>query len=51
MADPAASSISTARQSSDKTLHLVEGGYHALLRDLDREATLSLIIAWIDERS
>lgn len=36
--------------STDKTLHLVEGGYHSLLRDLDRAATEELIIAWIEAR-
>jgi acylglycerol lipase len=36
--------------STDKTLHLVDGGYHALLRDLDRTATEDLILAWIDAR-
>jgi alpha-beta hydrolase superfamily lysophospholipase len=36
--------------SIDKTLHLVEGGYHSLLRDLDRAATEELIIGWIEAR-
>ena len=51
MADPAAT-IELVEQagSADKTLHLVPGGYHALLRDLDREATLDTIVAWIDAR-
>jgi alpha-beta hydrolase superfamily lysophospholipase len=36
--------------STDKTLHLVNGGYHALLRDLDRAATEDLIVEWIQAR-
>jgi alpha-beta hydrolase superfamily lysophospholipase len=36
--------------STDKTLHLVAGGWHALLRDVDRVAVEDLIIAWIDAR-
>ena len=36
--------------SDDKMLHLVPDGYHALLRDLDRDATLDTIIDWIDAR-
>jgi acylglycerol lipase len=36
--------------STDKTLHLVEGGCHALLRDLDRAATENLIVEWIETR-
>ena len=51
MADPAAT-IELVEQagSADKTLHLVPDGYHALLRDLDRDATLDTIVAWIDAR-
>jgi alpha-beta hydrolase superfamily lysophospholipase len=51
MADPAAT-IELVEQagSDDKTMHLVPNGYHALLRDLDREATLDTIIDWIDAR-
>ena len=51
MADPAAT-VELVEQagSADKTLHLVPDGYHALLRDLDREATLDTIIDWIDAR-
>lgn len=37
-------------RSTDKTLHLVPDGAHALLRDLDRAATEDVILAWIDER-
>ena len=36
--------------SDDKTLQLVPDGYHALLRDLERETTLDTILAWIDHR-
>lgn len=36
--------------STDKTLHLVEGGWHALLRDIDRAAVEDVIVAWIDAR-
>ena len=51
MADPAAT-IELVEQagSADKTLHLVPDGYHALLRDLDRDATLDTIVDWIDAR-
>ena len=34
--------------SPDKTLHLVEGGYHELLNDLGAEATLRVVIAWLE---
>ena len=51
MADPAATVELVERAgSADKTLHLVPDGYHALLRDLDRETTLDTIIDWIDAR-
>jgi hypothetical protein len=36
--------------SDDKTLHLIPDGSHALLRDLDRDATLDTIMSWIEER-
>ena len=36
--------------SPDKTLHLVEGGYHELLNDLGAEATLRVVIAWLERR-
>jgi alpha-beta hydrolase superfamily lysophospholipase len=36
--------------SDDKTLHLVEGGYHELLNDTDRDETLQVILAWIEQR-
>lgn len=51
MADPGATVDLVERAASaDKTLDLVADGYHALLRDLDRETTLDTIIAWIDDR-
>lgn len=51
MADPAATiDLVDHAGSTDKRLHLVPDGYHALLRDLDREATLDTIIDWIDDR-
>jgi alpha-beta hydrolase superfamily lysophospholipase len=51
MAAPQASIDLVERAAStDKALQLVEGGYHALLRDLDRRATEDLILAWIDAR-
>ena len=51
MADPDATiELVEHAGSDDKTLHLVPDGYHALLRDLDRETTLDTIIDWIDER-
>lgn len=36
--------------AEDKTLHLVEGGYHELLNDLDRDAHLQLILDWLRSR-
>ncbi len=36
--------------STDKTLHLIEGGYHELLNDLERDRVLDLILNWIRER-
>ena len=36
--------------SRDKTLHLVEGGYHELLNDLGREQTLQLVLSWLENR-
>ena len=35
---------------ADKTLHIVEGGYHELLNDTDRDATLKVIMDWLEER-
>jgi acylglycerol lipase len=51
MAAPQASiDLDERAASTDKTLHLVSDGYHALLRDLDRDQTLETIVQWIDER-
>lgn len=52
MADPARSvALVEQAASPDKTLHLVEGGWHALLRDIDRHEVEDLIVAWINARS
>jgi alpha-beta hydrolase superfamily lysophospholipase len=34
--------------SEDKTLRLVEGGYHELLNDADRDETLKVLLAWLE---
>lgn len=36
--------------SRDKTLHLVEGGYHELLNDTGRDETLRVILDWLIQR-
>ena len=36
--------------SSDKTLHLVEGGYHELLNDAERDETLRVVLTWLGRR-
>jgi alpha-beta hydrolase superfamily lysophospholipase len=36
--------------SDDKTLHLVEGGYHELLNDTERDETLRVILTWLERR-
>ncbi|HEX2716984.1 MAG TPA: alpha/beta hydrolase [Gemmatimonadaceae bacterium] len=36
--------------SPDKTLHLVEGGYHELLNDVGRQETLRVVLGWFDAR-
>lgn len=36
--------------SEDKTLHIVEGGYHELLNDTDREETLRVVLTWLERR-
>lgn len=52
MADPARSvALVEEAASADKTLHLVEGGWHALLRDIDRHEVEDLIVGWISARS
>jgi acylglycerol lipase len=37
-------------QSPDKTLHVVEGGYHELLNDIGAEDTLRVVLGWLDQR-
>ena len=39
-----------AISSPDKTLHLVEGGYHELLNDVDAEETLHVVLTWLERR-
>jgi alpha-beta hydrolase superfamily lysophospholipase len=34
----------------DKTLHIVEGGYHELLNDVTRNDTLRVIMSWLEQR-
>jgi len=36
--------------SEDKTLHLVEGGFHELLNDADRDETLGVVLDWLEAR-
>lgn len=36
--------------SEDRTLHLIEGGYHELLNDVAGEETLRVVVAWLEER-
>ncbi|GBF04149.1 alpha/beta hydrolase [Deinococcus aerius] len=36
--------------ATDKTLHLVEGGYHELLNDEGREEVLGVLLGWLRER-
>lgn len=36
--------------SADKTLHLVEGGYHELLNDTERDETLKVLLEWLERR-
>lgn len=38
-------------ESPDKTLHLVEGGYHELLNDTDRDQSLQTILTWLHQRT
>lgn len=37
--------------SEDKTLHMVEGGYHELLNDTSSRETARVILDWLDERA
>ena len=45
------SSVRVRASSRDTTMHLVPDGYHALLRDIDRDTTLETIIDWMNDRS
>jgi len=36
--------------SQDKTLQLIDGGYHELLNDIDAEKTLEVILHWLRDR-
>jgi alpha-beta hydrolase superfamily lysophospholipase len=36
--------------SQDKTLHIVEGGYHELLNDTERDETLRVLLTWLARR-
>lgn len=36
--------------SEDKTLHIVEGGYHELLNDTGRDETLRVVLTWLESR-
>ena len=36
--------------SPDRTLHVVEGGYHELLNDLGAEETMSVVLRWVERR-
>lgn len=36
--------------SEDKTLHIVEGGYHELLNDTEQDQTLRAILTWLERR-
>jgi acylglycerol lipase len=40
----------SAIASRDKTLHLVEGGYHELLNDTERDTTLQVVLSWLEHR-
>lgn len=40
-----------AMGASDKTLHLIDGGFHELLNDLDRDQTMQTILEWITHRT
>ena len=34
----------------DKTLHIVEDGYHELLNDVKRDETLRVVMRWLEQR-
>ncbi len=39
-----------AISSADRTLHVVDGGYHELLNDLGAEETLRVVLTWLERR-
>jgi acylglycerol lipase len=50
--DPAGSRrFISAIAAQDKTLHLVDGGYHELLNDTERDDTLQVVLTWLERRS
>ena len=36
--------------SADKTLHVVDGGYHELLNDVGGDDTLRIVLSWLERR-
>lgn len=49
--DPGGSrELFAAIASEDKTLHVVEGGYHELLNDTERDETLRVLLTWLGRR-
>lgn len=40
----------SAIASPDKTIHIVDGGYHELLNDTGREETRGVVLRWLEER-
>ncbi len=40
----------TTVPAPDKTLHIVEGGYHELLNDVKRDETLHVVMGWLQQR-
>jgi alpha-beta hydrolase superfamily lysophospholipase len=40
----------TSIESNDKTLHLVEGGYHELLNDAKADETMRVVLNWLERR-
>jgi len=49
--DPAGSRRFVASiASSDKALHLIEGGYHELLNDAKAEENLRVVLTWLERR-
>ena len=51
LTNPAGSELLFKRSiSEDKTLEIFEGGYHELIRDLESERYLEVIVDWLGER-